>query len=140
MPDDDLDLDLEIEAEAARPKRGGLFGWFKRGKAAAETASGPEAAASEDADKRPGLTSRFGSQGEPVAGKGSVWNLRNFLIGLVALILLVLVAENWAPARLNLIGLHADIPKSVLLVVDFALGFGVAWWIFRRRGTNPTSK
>ena len=138
MPDDDLDLDLEIEAEAARPKRRGLFGRRKKETTPAEAQTSPEGE-TPPAKKR-GFFARFAPSGDAAPGKASFLNIKNFLIGLVALIVLVLVVQNWSPARLYFIGLHMDIPKSILLVVVFALGFGIAWWICHRRGAGQTSK
>ena len=62
------------------------------------------------------------------------WNVKTFLVGLVVLVVVLVVAENWPPMRLSLLGLHADVPKAVVLIVDFLLGFGVAWLMLRKAG------
>lgn len=61
------------------------------------------------------------------------WNMRNFLLGLLALVVLAVVLDNWPPMRLNFLIGHVDIPKAVVLVVDFGLGLLVGFLLFRRR-------
>ena len=143
MPDDDLDLELDLDSEP-EPLRKSRFG-RKPSPAAAPAQAGAPAAASGGAApaatppavvpvKRLGLCSRIGA---PIRGccarvRLPAWNLRTFGIGVAVLVLLLLLGENWPPMRLNLIGLHADVPKAVVLLLDFALGFAVAWLILRR--------
>jgi len=152
VADNDLDLDLELDSEA-KPKKRGLFGRRKKAEESAPEAL-PEEPATEDAavldesdsadvvtEKKPGF---FGRMLAPVSDGASKlmppnWTFKSFLIVLVALILLILIVENWPAMRLNFFGLHADIPKSVIIILDFALGFGVAWLVFRRSGATSGS-
>lgn len=139
MPEDDFDLDLDLDAAPARPAAA-----TPAPAAPAEAAKAPAEAAAPRrqvvAGARPSLGERVR---DPFARAASrvwppVWGVRSFVVGLLALLLALVVVENWPPMRLNLLGLHADIPKAIVLLVDFAAGFGVAWLMLRRgpgRGT-----
>lgn len=145
MVDDDLDLDLELDSEPEAPRKK-RFGRRKPKPADASKAAAEEPA--EDAPKQVAVVPAkkqgfFGRILAPVTDllariRVPQWNVRNFLIGLLALALVVVVVENWPAMRLNFIGLHADVPKAVVLILDFALGFVVAWLILRRRGAAAT--
>jgi uncharacterized integral membrane protein len=83
---------------------------------------------------KPGLCARiFAPLGAKAAGLKPKWNLRTFVIGLLVLIVLALIAENWAAMRLSLFGLHCDVPKAIVLVAIFAIGFAAAWLTLRRK-------
>jgi uncharacterized integral membrane protein len=57
-------------------------------------------------------------------------------LGLLILALVVVVVENWPPMRLSFLGLHADLPKSLVLVIVFAVGFLLGWLPWRRRASE----
>jgi len=155
--DDDLDLDLDLDSEPQPPKKKGLFGRAKSKPASdgkpAPTADKPEskappakepadegAAEEASAPKKPGLLDRLRNSVSGSAGRIRVpdWNFRALVIGILVLLMLELARENWPAVRLNLLGLHADVPKCVALIVFFALGFAVGWLVFRRRHPAPT--
>ncbi len=52
---------------------------------------------------------------------------RTFLIGLLIVIAFILLAENWAPVRINILGLYIDVPKAVAFVVNVAIGMLILW-------------
>lgn len=87
------------------------------------------------AARKPGLFARMLSPVSSRMGRlhAPTWNLRNFGLGVLVLALLVLVVENWPPMRLSFLGLHVDLPKALVLLVVFALGFLVAWLPGRRK-------
>ena len=151
MVDDDLDLDLDLDSEPERPKRRGLRG---RREAADKTpvpppqtpASNAGKAATEGAAKTPvvpaeqqGLVGRILAPVSRALGRLRLpeANAKSFLLGLLVLVLLVLAVENWPPMRLNFIGWHVDIPKTIVLAVGFALGYLVARSVCRR--DQPTN-
>lgn len=142
MVDDDLDLELDAEDEQEPPRR--------RRPAGAKLAEGEQA---QDA-KAAAAPEEKPSKGVPVVPaerrsllarllapvtdlfsriRPPAWTVRNFAIGLLALVLVVIVVENWPAMRLNFLGLYVDIPKAVVLVIVFALGFALAWTVCRRR-------
>jgi uncharacterized integral membrane protein len=57
-----------------------------------------------------------------------------FLYILLALIAAAFLAENWAPVRVNVFGLYADVPKALAFVVTLAAGAGLLWLWQRHRG------
>lgn len=142
MVDDDLDLELDAEDEQEPPRRR-----RPAGAKPAEGAQGQDAKAAETPAEKPAAgvpvvpaerRSFLGRILAPVTDffsriKPPAWNVRNFLIGLLALVLAVIVVENWPAMRLNFLGLHVDIPKAAVLVIVFALGFALAWTVCRRR-------
>lgn len=166
MADDDLDLDLDLDAETPgeKPPKRGLFSRKPkpapgRGEAAAstpaspaapkaagETAPAPEAPAPAERPvsvmpaRKPGLFARMlGPVSSRVAKlHAPTWSLRNFGLGVLLLALLVLVVENWPPMRLSFLGLHADLPKALVLAIVFALGFLLGWLPCRRRAPQHT--
>ena len=136
MIDDDLDLDLAMDDDddepPKRPKPVGPRAVAAAAKPAPVAAKGAPVLPAT----KPGLVARVFA---PVCGLFQrchlpVWNARNFGLGLLILVLVLLVVENWPPMRLNCLGLHCDMPKAVVLVALFVLGFGVAWLILRKRG------
>lgn len=143
MADDDLDLELDLDSPPEPPKKRGLFG---RAKAPAKPAAGE---GSEEPHKpevvpahKPSVFSRIATPVSENAGKVSptAWSLKTFLLGFVGLVVLVLVVENWPAMRINFVGLHVDLPKSVVFVITFGLGFAAAWLMFRRRGDSGQPK
>jgi uncharacterized integral membrane protein len=167
VADDDLDLDLDLDAETPgtkAPKRG-LFSRRPKpapappqpapAKAAPTPApvapkpAAPQPAADAGAADRPvtvmaarkpGLFARILSPVSSRVGKipAPVWNLRNFGLGVLILALLVLVVENWPSMRLSFLGLHVDLPKALVLVVVFGLGFALGWLLSRRKPSEHT--
>ncbi len=147
MVDDDLDLELDLDAEpepratpapARKPQNAPAAG------AEAKTVASPPAAEAPAAvpvvpTRKPGVFARVTKPVNDLFARLRLprWNVKNFLIGLVVLVVVVAIADNWPPMRVNFIGLHVDVPKAVVLVVDFVVGFGVAWLILRRRGSAP---
>lgn len=89
---------------------------------------------------KPGLFARILSPVSSRVGKvhAPVWNLRNFALGVLILALLVLVVENWPSMRLSFLGLHADLPKALVLVVVFGLGFALGRLLSRRKPSDHT--
>ncbi len=159
MGDDDLDLELELDEEneePAEPKPKAATPAPKPEPAPVAKApvpaapkpatsvpptEGPEKPANVMSARKPGLAARAFA---PVSGavhklRLPTWNLRNFLLGLAVLILVVLVVENWPSTRLSFLGLHADVPKAVVLILDFALGFVLAWLLLRRKSSPSDS-
>lgn len=159
MGDDDLDLELELDEENEEPVKPKSKPAAPAPKpepaAAAKTptpgapkpstplppAEGAEKPANVMSARKPGLAARAFA---PVTGamhklRLPTWNLRNFLLGLAVLILVVLVVENWPSTRLSFLGLHADVPKAVVLILDFALGFVLAWLLLRRKRSPSDS-
>ena len=58
-----------------------------------------------------------------------VWNLLTFLRLLLVLLLLWLLLENWAPTRVHLLVWNVESPKTLLFLVNLALGAALLrWW------------
>jgi uncharacterized integral membrane protein len=136
VKDDDLDLDLDLELEPAGAAT-------RPGPAAAEK---PETAGKAQAEpakvmsgRKPGALAKVGSSVTGhLAHFGRLnWSFRNFVILLVALLILVVLGQNWEPVRIYLLGLKLELPKAVAFVVDLALG-GLLAWLWMRR--QPASR
>ena len=127
MPADDLDLDLDLDSESAPVRKAPAPA--APGKPTQDAAKPADAAPAGVPTKRPGILQRLCAPCKAFFGRFHLppWNLKTFLIGLAVLVLLLVIVENWPPMRLSLLGLHADIPKAVVLAVVFALGYLVAW-------------
>ena len=54
---------------------------------------------------------------------------RTFFWGLLLLILIILIVQNWAPVRINLLGWYLDAPKAVVFAIYFLLGMLATWLI-----------
>jgi uncharacterized integral membrane protein len=140
VSDDDLDLDLDLDSPPDPPKKRGLFGRAKAPDKPAEGEAGEGAAEARKPEvvpaHKPSVFERIAAPVSEGAAKASPtgWSLKTFVMGFIGLVILVLIAENWPAMRLNFVGLHVDVPKSVVLLVTFGLGFGVSWLMFRRRG------
>lgn len=147
MPDDDLDLDLDFDTEPAQakgpapPSAPVPAAPPAPAKAPAPEAGAPASGASAPQPKRPAVATIRISLAErarapftraAAAAWPPAWGFRSFLMGLLVLLLALVVVENWPPMRLNLFGLHADIPKALVLLADFLAGFAVAWLVLRR--------
>ncbi|MFO8082363.1 MAG: hypothetical protein R6V07_18945 [Armatimonadota bacterium] len=63
---------------------------------------------------------------------------RTFAWGLLVLILIVFIARNWAPLRINVFGFYVDAPRAVVLAIFFGLGMVTTWLIEirHRRGRD----
>lgn len=61
-------------------------------------------------------------------------DLATVAYGLVALIIFVLLAQNWAPVRVNVFGVYLDIPKAVAFLLSVGLGMLVLWLVQRSQG------
>jgi uncharacterized integral membrane protein len=150
VPDDDLDLDLDFDttpSRAAAPAPAAAPTAPAAAPAAdapapgpAEKAAGPQPRKPAVVTVKPSLAERARAPFARAAGTAwpPAWRFRSFLLGLLILILALVVVENWPPMRLSLFGLHADIPKALVLLADFLAGFAVAWLLLRRgNGRGP---
>lgn len=92
------------------------------------------------AARKPGVFARILNPVSSRVGRihAPVWNLRNFGLGVLILALLVLVIENWPSMRLSFLGLHVDLPKALVLVVVFGLGFALGRMLSRRKPAENT--
>lgn len=63
---------------------------------------------------------------------------RTFAWGLLLLILIIFIARNWAPLRINFFGFYVDAPRVVVLAIFFGLGMVTTWLIEirHRRGRD----
>jgi len=125
--DDDLDLDLDdepvIPAKPAKPTKPA-----PAVKAVPSPAAKPAVAVGT---KAPSLLARAKSY-----VKRPQFNGRTFLTLLLALLALVILAENFAPVRFYLLGLALELPKALCFLIDVALGAALMWW-WLRRPTSP---
>lgn len=124
MNDDDLDLELEEE-----PKRP-----VQRKPRPAPTAPQP-APASKVPAVAPPLTTAAAKQSflsQLRQLPRNALSLRGFFVGLILLILLVLIAENWVPSRFYFLGARFELPRALAFVIDAAIGAFVMWWWLRR--------
>ncbi len=55
------------------------------------------------------------------------WDLRTFFYGLIALIILVLFINNWAPVRIDLLGWKFQWPLPIFFIVSLVLGAVLLW-------------
>jgi uncharacterized integral membrane protein len=141
VPDDDLDLDLDFDTEPTRSASPAPVA--SPAPAQAPEASPPGPAAPAEQPRKPAVTTVRPSLAERArapftraasAARTPSWGFRSFLMGLLVLLLALVVVDNWPPMRLSLFGLHADVPKALVLLVDFLAGFAVAWLVLRRGG------
>jgi len=162
--DDDLDLEMDMDStdpqRRRRPAKPAAPPPTPKSEpqpapakppATAEAAAEPATAASEEVppkkvkvvpSSKKGFLSRLADSIAGLLAKIPIpqWNLRNFAIGLVALIALLLVVENWPSIRLSFLGLHADVPKSLVLIIALAAGFGIGSLVFRRKDQAPRAQ
>jgi len=156
--DDDLDLEMDMDSTDVPRRRRPA----PRPPAAPPPPpdTTPETAPAATSDKTPDKTGQAARKVQvvPSARKGFVarvgaaiggmvakvpvpeWNARNFIIGLLALLALVLIVENWPLMRLSFLGLHADVPKSLVLIIALAAGFALGWLMFGRQAKAPKPK
>ncbi len=162
MVDDDLDLEMDMDSTdvprrrrpaprppAAPPPQPETTPDPAPAAATAETSEKTPDKPAEAARKvqvvpsaRKGFFARIGAAIGGMVARVPVpeWNARNFIIGLLALLALVLVVENWPLMRLSFLGLHADVPKSLVLIIALAAGFALGWLMFGRQAKAPKPK
>lgn len=103
----------------------------------AAAAEAPSAGATAVSARKPGLVGRLlnGVQGTFAGITAPRWDWRTFACGLIALIALVWLIQNWAPWRVTFFGWHLDLPMAVWFVIFVALGVLLArlWRGQRRR-------
>jgi uncharacterized integral membrane protein len=69
---------------------------------------------------------------DSVASHRPTWNIKTFLIIFAALVLLVIIAENWAPVRFYFFGLRLELPKAIAFLINAVIG-ALLMWVFLRR-------
>jgi uncharacterized integral membrane protein len=138
VTDDDLDLDLDLEPEepvkakpVEQPQRKPAEDTPARKPAEASPTHKPAQAAPA---RKPGALARLGATiVAPLALlRTRTWDLKTFAYGLLALIILAILADNWALVRLNLFGLRFELPKAIAFLLDVALGALLMWLWLRR--------
>ncbi|MBU0608433.1 MAG: hypothetical protein KKI08_11145 [Armatimonadetes bacterium] len=129
MKDDDLDLELDDEPVRREPRPAPApTAPVKPAATAAVTAA--KAAAPAEAGKRPGW---LGGLLAPVAWiRDFRWTVRNFLSILIALVVLVVLIENWVPVRCYALGFAFEMPRTVTFVIDLVIGALLMWLWLRR--------
>ncbi|MCD6351902.1 MAG: LapA family protein [Armatimonadetes bacterium] len=92
--------------------------------------------------RKPGFFGRLAEQaGEALSGlKLPKMDINTISYGLLALIALALIIENWAPVRVNIFGFYADLPKALVFIVGMGLGALVLWWVQRYRLSRREAK
>jgi len=92
--------------------------------------------------RKPGVVGRFlNTCRNLVAGIAAPrWDLRTFLYGLIALLILVLFIHNWAPVRIDLLGWKFQLPMPVFFLINLALGALLLrlWQIYGPDGHEET--
>ncbi len=132
MADDDFDIELE---QAATEAKGGAAS----AKPADEAAAEPSAETHAMSAKKPGVVdlakgrlsdrvSRFGRPRLTVV---------NALWGLLVVLAIALLAENWSAVRVNFFGAYVDVPKPVAFLVDVLIGALIMWYVALRKPAAP---
>lgn len=124
MTDDDLDLELDDKPVTPRPAKP-----VKSAPAPKAAAPAEPAVAKTVGARPPGLAQRAREY-----VKRPQFNGRTFLTTLIVLIILVILAENWAPVRFYLFGIALELPKAIAFLLDVALGAALMWLWLRRPG------
>lgn len=142
MKDDDLDLDLDLGPDVPSvPERASkpvTAAAKPAGDGAAKSPNETGKPAKMLPERRPGAFSRLGAQ---VSGQLShlgkpAWNWRNFGLGLLLLVVLLLLGTNWAPVRVYVLGLRLELPGALAFLLSMALG-GLLTWLCLRRHSTP---
>ncbi len=136
MKDDDLDLELDDE-----PVRSERRPAAPTPKVTPTPTPAPELAAAAKPQpvatptrERKGLAKSLGG---PLAWlRDFRWNIRTFLSLLLALVVLVILAENWVPVRFYALGFSFDLPRTLTFVIDLAIGALLMWLWLRRPGRD----
>ncbi len=149
MQDDDLDLELEPAplkpqaAPKAEPKPARPAPAAPKPSAAPEkpAAPAPEAAATALSAKKPG---RIGGlmAGATAPLQRVHWpalTVTSAAWGLLVLIVIVFLAENWAPVRVNVFHLwFVDLPKAASFIIDMIIGAVIVLVYQRWTGRHGT--
>jgi uncharacterized integral membrane protein len=125
VTDDDLDLELDDEpVKPARPAK------------PAKPAPVSKAAAPTEAPPANAVGARPPSFAQRARDyiRRPQFNGRTFLTILIALIVLVVLAENWTPVRFYLFGIALELPKAIAFLLDVAIGAVLMWLWLRRPG------
>ncbi len=141
MPADDFDVELEKAEQQAKkpvtppkPSPARSASVAEPGESKASQSPPPKAMSA----RRPGFFARAGDRLAHAVSRIHMPRLdaTTILWGLLALIVFALLAENWSPVRINLFGVHVDVPKAVAFVVNLGLGMLLLWLIqrYQRRG------
>jgi len=131
----DDDLDLELDDEPVRRERRPAPAVAAHTPPVKPATTAPVAAAkvpapAEAADKRTGW---LGGLLAPVTWvRDFKWTVRNFLSILIALIVLVVLIENWVPVRFYALGCAFELPRTVTFVIDLVIGALLMWLWLRR--------
>ena len=137
MKEDDLDLELDLGPDVPPVPERASKPVSPASKAAPVDSPAPAKPAKMLPERRPGAFSRFGTQvSGQLAHLGSpAWNWRNFGIGLLALLVLLLLGTNWAPVRVYVLGLRLELPGALAFLLSLVLG-GLLTWLCLRRHTS----
>jgi uncharacterized integral membrane protein len=135
VKDDDLDLDLDDEPvvserrpAVAAPKTAPAKP-SPQDQAAPAKPQAPVASTGE----RKGWLRGMGDSVDRV--RGFKWNVRSFLTVLAALVVLVILIENWVPVRFYALGFAFEMPRTVTFVIDLVIG-ALLVWLWMRRPTH----
>jgi len=130
VADEDFDKELEEAASEAKGEAGPA-------KPAAETPA--ETPAHAMSMKKPGVVDRAKERlGDRVAKFGRPQlTLKTALWGLVVVIVIALLAENWSAVRINFFGAYVDVPKPVAFLVDVLIGALIMWFLALRKPAAP---
>ena len=98
-----------------------------------------EPRAPEKPPKKPGLLARIGQRLAGLVPRrlgDDLLSYRNLAIGVIALLVIWLLAANGSPVRIVLWFWTVDVPKWIAFLVDVALGALLMWlWLrWRERG------
>ena len=125
VSDDDFDIDVdalageeEIEPAGATPAP-----------AEAVPASAAAGATRAMSARKPGAWQQLGDKVTAPFARVRLpeWNLRTFGYLLGIIILLWFLAENFPPCRVRLLVWNTEAPKTVLFIVNLALGGALLW-------------
>jgi uncharacterized integral membrane protein len=132
VADDDFDIELEQAASEAK-------GDAAPAKPAAEAAAEPSAEAHAMSAKKPGAVEKAKEKlGDRVAKFGRPQlTVKNALAGLVVVLAVALLAENWSAVRVNFFGAYVDVPKPVAFLVDVLIGALIMWYVGLRKPAAP---
>ncbi|MCE5240426.1 hypothetical protein LLH23_18355 [bacterium] len=133
MKDDDLDLDLDDEPVKAERRPAPSPAPAKTPAKPAEPQAAPAAkptAPAQPVGERRGLLRGLGDSIGWI--RDFRWNIRTFLSLLIALIVLVVLIENWVPVRFYALGFAFEMPRTVTFVIDLVIGALLMWLWLRR--------
>lgn len=147
VPDDDFDLDVDAlagdgqETEPATPLPPTVT-------AACPTPAADSGESRTMSARKPGPWQQLGDKVTAPFTRVRLpeWNLKTFIYLLGIIIILWFLLENWPPCRVRLLVWNGEAPKTVLFIVNLALGAALLrWWqVFtasrqaRREAAPPT--